>query len=94
MESVKVYEYLNQKDSVLGLEMIDMLGLLLLYALVFLFSSSLFINIGIMTFAYICLRLYKRGKPRKYTESLIRFIWKPFRYTVSEEKLNYEMGGV
>jgi len=82
MKPVKTYTYLDKKEKVLGLEIADFLLLALAYAVVFTVSANLVINISILVALYLAMRLYKHGKPPKYTATLIRFIAMPKFYTV------------
>ncbi len=82
MNVVKTYTYLDKKEKVLGLEIIDFLILSVIYAVVFLFSINIFVNLFILLLAFLALKLYKRGKPHQYTVTLIRFIITPKFYTL------------
>ncbi len=82
MDVVKTYTHLDKKEKVLGLEIIDFLILSVIYAVVFLFSINIFVNLFILLLAFLALKLYKRGKPHQYTVTLIRFILTPKFYTL------------
>jgi len=82
MDVVKTYTHLDKKEKILGLEIIDFLLLSVIYAVVFLFSVNLFVNLFILILSFAGLKLYKRGKPHQYTMTLIRFITTPKFYTL------------
>jgi hypothetical protein len=79
---VKTYTHLYQKEKILGLEIIDFLFLAVIYAIVFLFSVNIFVNIAVVGVAFVGLKLYKKGKPHQYTINLVRFIATPKFYTL------------
>jgi accessory gene regulator protein AgrB len=82
MQPVKTYTYLDRKEKALGLEIIDFLLLAVVYALTFLLSMNLVLNLAVMSAVYLLLRLYKRGKPAGYTAHLVRFLMTPKFYTL------------
>ena len=86
MDTVKTYTHLDRKEKILGLEIIDFLLLAVVYALVFLFSINIFINVLAVAGFFFALKLYKRGKPHQYTINLIRFIMTPKFYTLPGER--------
>ncbi len=47
MKKIKGYRSIFQKNRILGLEFMDLLFLILIYLLVFLFSKNLILNFGI-----------------------------------------------
>ena len=82
MNSVKTYTYLDKKEKVFGLEIADFLILAIAYAITFMVSTSLLVNIPLLIGVYLALRIYKHGKPPKYTAMMIRFVATPKFYTV------------
>ena len=82
MEPVRTYTHLDRKEKLCGIEVIDFLLLALVYAVVFIFSTNIIANLGIVGACYIALRLYKKGKPPQYTITLIRFLLTPKFYTL------------
>ena len=85
MKKVKGYRSIFQKNKLLGLEFPDLLLLVLIYLLVFIFSKNLILNIAVLGAAYLLLRLYKNGKPDHWTGSLIRFLLTPKTYRPHRE---------
>lgn len=82
MEPVRTYTYLDRKEKLFGIEVIDFLLLAFVYALVFLFFTNIVINVTVIGVCYLALRLYKKGKPPQYTMTLFRFISTPKFYTL------------
>jgi hypothetical protein len=82
MDTVKTYTHLDKKEKILGLEIIDFLFLAVVYAVVFLVSINIFVNVLAVAVCFFGLKLFKRGKPHKYTMNLIRFIMTPKFYTL------------
>lgn len=80
-----MYPKLTKENKIAGLELVDFLLLTVVYLLVFLFSKNLVLNLGLILAAYVFLRLYKRKKPPRYTQTLIRRLILPARYTQSRE---------
>ena len=88
MEKIKTYPMLMKENKFFGLEWIDFLLMLGVYLFVFLLSKILLLNLFLITMSYVALRVYKRNKPPRYTERLIRRLILPFRYTQAfEEKV-------
>ena len=83
MKPVRTYTHLDKKEKVFGLEVLDFLVLALVYGVVFVVSVNIFVNLMVVGGAYVLLRLYKKGKPPKYTATLIRFIVTPKHFTLS-----------
>ncbi len=77
MKTVRGFRKIDERNKILGLEFFDLILLILLYLIVFLFSKNLFVNLGILMSAYLTLSLYKQGKPPHWTGSLIRFLTIP-----------------
>lgn len=92
MEPVRTYTYLDRKEKLFGIEVADFLILALVYAAVFIFSTNIFANLGIVSACYIALRLYKKGKPPQYTIMLIRFLLTPKFYTLPGREKNDKPG--
>lgn len=82
MEPVRTYTYLDKKEKMLGIEIIDFLILCLIYGIAFSISSNIFLNLVIVLVTYLALRLYKRNKPPQYTTMLFRFLFTPKYYTL------------
>jgi len=83
MNTVKTYTYLDKKEKVFGLEIADLLILAVAYAVTFMVSTSLLVNIPLLIGVYLALRMYKRRKPPKYTAMMLRFIATPKFYTLT-----------
>lgn len=82
MEPVRTYTYLDKKEKMLGIEIIDFLILCLIYGIAFSISSNIILNLVIVVVSYLGLRLYKRNKPPQYTTMLFRFLFTPKYYTL------------
>ncbi len=82
MDVVKTYTHLYKKEKILGLEIVDFLILAVVYAVVFLISTNIFINVLVVGASFLGLKLFKRGKPHQYTMNLVRFIMTPKFYTL------------
>jgi hypothetical protein len=82
MDTVKTYTHLDKKEKILGLEIIDFLLLAVIYAIVFLVSINIFVNVLVVAVCFFGLKLFKRGKPHQYTINLVRFIMTPKFYTL------------
>ena len=80
-----MYPLLTKENKIAGLEIIDFLLLAAVFLIVFLFSKNLFVNLGLLFAAYFFLRIYKHHKPPRYTQTLIRFLMLPGRYTQAVE---------
>lgn len=83
--SVKVYRLVQEKNKFLGLEIFDLLVLITVYLITFLLSKNLILNAGIILAAYFFLRIYKKGKPAHWTESLVRYLMNKRRFSNSRE---------
>jgi hypothetical protein len=86
MKKSKGFSKIQQKSRILGLEFFDFLLLILIYLIVFIVSKNLLINLGILFTAYLLLRVYKKGKPPHWWESVIRSIFTPRRYSPRRER--------
>jgi hypothetical protein len=86
MKTVKGYNKIQSKNKIFGLEFFDLLILLMVYLVVFVFSSNLLINLPIVFAAYFFLRLYKKGKAPHWTGSVIRFLLRPKKYPTKYER--------
>ncbi len=82
MKPVKTHTSLEKREKAFGLEVMDFLLLALVYAVVFIVSTNIFINLAVVATAYALLRIYKKGKPPKYTSMLFRFLFTPKFYTL------------
>ncbi len=80
-----MYPTLTKENKITGLEPMDFLLLVGIYLLVFMFSKILWINLILIFGAYCFLRLFKRKKAPRYTQSFMRFLLKPSRYTQARE---------
>lgn len=85
MKPVKGYNKIQTQNKLFGLEFFDLLVLLLVYLVVFVFSSNLIVNLLLVVTAYFLLRIYKRGKAPHWSGSVIRFLLKPGRRPVKRE---------
>lgn len=86
MKPIRIYTHLGKKEKIAGLELFDWGILLVVYAVVFLVSANLIINVVVFASAFCALKAYKHKKPPKYTESLVRFIAKSGYRTVAKEE--------
>ena len=86
MERLPMYPMLTKENKFLGLELMDLLILLMLYLVIFLCSKNLLINFAILLASYFFLGFYKRKKAPRYTQSLVRFYLTPSRYTEFREE--------
>ena len=82
---VKGFEKIFERNKVLGLEFFDLLALILIYLVLFSFSSHLIVNLFSLFGAYLVLRFYKRGKPAHWLESLFLFLLRPRTYSPARE---------
>lgn len=85
MKKVKGYRNIFERNRILGLEFLDLLILLTAYLLIFLFSKNLIVNLIILAGVYFVLRLYKKGKPRHWSQSVVRFFLTPRTYRTDRE---------
>ncbi len=86
MKTLKGFTKIQSKNKILGLEFLDLLILLLVYLVVFVFSANLLLNLALVAGAYFILRLYKKGKAPHWAGSVIRFLLKPRKYVLCREK--------
>lgn len=77
----RVYRNIGKREEFLGLELIDALFLLFFFGVLSLFSVSLVARLSIFSAAYLCLRLFKKGKPERYLWSVLSFIRSPKAYS-------------
>jgi hypothetical protein len=80
-----MYPLIIKENKLIGLEMIDLLILLSIYLVIFILSKYFLVNLALLTAAYSFLRFYKRNKPSRYTQNLVRFLILPTRYTQAWE---------
>lgn len=85
MDTVPLYREMTKENKILGLEYLDLLIVLLIFLILFWLSRNLIVNALILAFTYSILRIYKRNKPPKYTECLLRFLTRPNRFRVERE---------
>jgi hypothetical protein len=85
MEKIPMYPKLAEENKILGLEFADLLILTVVYLFVFVFFKNLFLNLALVGAAYIGLVLFKRKKPPRYTQALIRFLILPRYYSLTRE---------
>lgn len=83
--SVKVYRMIQEKNRFFGLELTDLIILMLVYLFLFLLSKNLILNLSLTGAAYFFLRFYKKGKPPHWTVSVIRFLISKKRYSLARE---------
>lgn len=75
MESVRVYRSVNAVDRFFGLEFADVVALLLVFFLAFMFNrEGLFSNGLVLVCTYAGLRALKRNKPDGYVKDLARYV--------------------
>ena len=86
MKTVKGYNKIQTKNKIIGLEFFDLLILLLIYLIVFVFSSNLIVNLLIVAGAYMALRIYKRGRAPHWSGSVIRFLVRRRNYLLKRER--------
>ncbi len=82
-----MYPRLAEENKILGLELADFLVLTLIYLFVFVFSKNLLLNLILLALAYAGLVLFKRKKPPRYTQNLIRFLFTNGQYSLTKEDL-------
>ena len=87
MNPLPMYPKLTQENKIAGLETIDLLLLIVAYLFVFLLSKNLFLNLALVSGVYFFLLSYKKGKPPRYTQALVRFLIHPGSYTQAREVL-------
>lgn len=85
MKTVKHYNKIYGRNRIFGLEFFDLLLLLGIFLIIFVFSSNLLINLVLVISAYIVLRLYKKGKTPHWTGSIVRYVCRPTRFPVQRE---------
>lgn len=67
------YRQIQRKSTMLGLELFDLLILVIVATLLLRFVKSLIFNVLVIGVLYVFLWKIKKGKPPKYLESLIEF---------------------
>ncbi len=85
MKKVKGYRNIFEKNRILGLEFLDLLVLLTAYLVIFLLSKNIILNLILIGLIYFLLRIYKKGKPRHWSGSVIRFLVTPRTYRLDRE---------
>lgn len=86
MKTLKGFTKIQSRSKIFGLEFLDLLILLLIYLVVFVFSKNLPMNLALVFGAYLLLRFYKKGKPPHWAGSVIRFLIRPKRYVFRLER--------
>ena len=72
------YRRISHKEKlVLGLELADLLVLQILLMVLLVVTGSLLVTVPSLVGLYLVLRLFKKNKPRFYTERLVRFLLRP-----------------
>jgi len=71
---IKVYRNIATPILFFGLEIVDCMGVFIVFLGVFFVSDHLFINLLIVTGTYFSVRLLKKGKPAGYTLHLAKFL--------------------
>ncbi len=85
MKQIKVYRKVHERNKILGLEFPELLLVVIVYLIAFIFSKNIVLNLLIVIATYFFLRAYKRGKPSHWTSSIIRFLMIGHRYPQSRE---------
>lgn len=78
----KVYRNLLSPIYVLGLELPDLLGLVIIFLVLFNISDAVALNIVLLTFAYAAIRWFKKGKPPGFAIHLVKFVCKSEKFSV------------
>ena len=86
MKTLKGFTKIQSRNKIFGLEFLDLLILLMVYLVVFMFSKNLPLNLALVFGAYLVLRFYKKGKPPHWAGSVVRFLLRPKRYAVRMER--------
>jgi len=84
-QSVKWFRKIRAGNRILGLEIFDLLLLLVIFLFVFMFSTNLIVNLAIVIGTYFFLRIYKKGKTSHWTNSIIGFLARPRTYSIRRE---------
>ena len=85
MRNAKGYRKIHARNKLFGLELPDLMILLLVYLFVFMSSKNLFLNLLILAGLYFFLTFYKKGKPPHWTESWIRLLMTNRNYRAARE---------
>ena len=85
MEGIKTYPNLGKQNKFFGLELYDWGILMIVYTFIFLVSLNFFLNLSVVSLAYVLLFFYKRKKANGYTASLFRFLFREKVYSVRRE---------
>ena len=83
--TVKWFRKIRTANRIFGLEFFDLLVLLGVFLLVFMFSTQLVVNTALVLGAYFFLRLYKNNKPSHWTGSVAGFLARPKTYPMLRE---------
>ena len=74
---VKVYRNIATPILFFGMELVDCMGVFVIFLGVFFVSDHLFLNLLIVAGAYFSVRFLKKGKPAGYTLHLVKFLMSP-----------------
>lgn len=85
MKTLKGFNKIQSKNRIMGLEFLDLLILLVIYLVVFVFSNNLLVNLAVIVSFYFFLSLYKKGKPAHWASSVIRFLLRPRKFPSRNE---------
>ena len=83
--TVKWFRKIRTANRIFGLEFFDLLVLLGVFLLVFMFSTHLIVNGALVLGAYFFLRLYQNNKPPHWTGSVAGFLARPTTYPMLRE---------
>jgi hypothetical protein len=83
--TVKWFRKIRTANRIFGLEFFDLLVLLGIFLVVFMFSTRLVLNAALLLGAYFFLRLYKNNKPPHWTGSVAGFLARPKTYPMLRE---------
>ncbi|HOW87321.1 MAG TPA: hypothetical protein PKV84_01520 [Candidatus Omnitrophota bacterium] len=86
MKTLKGFTKIQSKNKIFGLEFLDLLILLVIYLVVFVFSTNLLLNLALVSGAYLVLRFYKKGKAPHWAGSVMRFLLRPRKYFSRRER--------
>lgn len=86
MKLLKGYNKIQSRNKIFGLEFLDLFILIVVYTLVFVFSTNLLINLAIVLATYFFLTFYKKGKPAHWTTTLLRYFMRRKVYPVRRER--------
>jgi 4-amino-4-deoxy-L-arabinose transferase-like glycosyltransferase len=79
MKAHQVFRQIQKRDTFLGLEIVDLLLLLVFVGVALMFTKRIVLVLIFATVVYIALVLLKRDKPDKHTFHLFQFYTTPRR---------------